>query len=68
MNKFFLASGIFSLLFVVYIWIFYLPFYENAEIYDGVRTVVTVVSIVLVINAIMTTYLALRPSLEEKGP
>jgi|YelNatPaOPRAMG01_1025707.scaffolds.fasta_scaffold86950_3 hypothetical protein len=67
LNKFFLASGIFSILFVIYMWFFYLPFYENTDIYSGVKTVVTVISVALLFNAVLTTYLAIKPSSREEG-
>lgn len=55
-----------SIIFVIYMWAFYLPVYENTDIYYGVKTIVVVISIALILNTILTTYLAVKPSSKEE--
>lgn len=55
-----------SIIFVIYMWAFYLPVYENTDIYYGVKTIVVVISIALILNTILTTYLAVKPGSKEE--
>jgi hypothetical protein len=57
-------SSILSAVFVIYMWVVYLPGYEGSESYQIQLTVVAVTSLVMLAVMVVTLYLARGPITE----
>lgn len=74
MNKYYLISSIFSAIFLIYLWLVWLPEYQygvDPGVYQTQRTVAIIVSIAMLAVMVMTLFLAKSPVDEfpdgEKG-
>ena len=61
MNRYYLISSIFSAIFLIYLWLIWLPGYAGDPAYQTQMTVSIVVSIAMVAVMVMTLFLAQSP-------
>jgi hypothetical protein len=59
-NVFYFISALFSLALVGYLWLFYLPMYENAAEYTSIKMIVMMVTGAMVLVIAANVYLATR--------
>jgi len=59
-NVFYLASAFFSLALIGYLWLFYLPMFENAAEYTDIKTIVMIVTGAMVLVIAASIFLATR--------
>ena len=65
MNRYYLISSIFSAIFLIYLWLVWLPEYAvDSGVYEAQRTVAIVVSIAMLAVMAMTLFLAKSPVYE----